>query len=455
LDICCFAAIHLVDEVPQECSRPSVTWSLSQNQVSSAPPSRTIEAMDFEIRPIADTDEDWERFWPVLEAAFGETTSEGEAGEWRANFEFDRSLAAFDGERIVGTGGAYTMELTLPGLTAVPVGGLTAIAVLPTHRRRGILSAIIDRHLRDVEAHGEPMSVLIASESAIYGRFGYGPATWGSRLEIDTSHGAFLDPPETPGRLRMLDSGEGAKLLPPFYDRARRAQPGELTRSSEVWASYFRDPEWWRHGASKHYDVVYETPGGTIDGWLSYRVENHWDGELPANAVRVRDLHALTPAARTALWRYCLDIDLASSVKLITRPVDDPLRWLLADSRRLRTTQMHDDLWVRLLDLPVALAARRYATHDRLVLEVVDQLRPANHGCFALEGGPDGASCERTGDDTDLRLNIAELGAAYLGGVRFATLAAAGRVIERTPGALRRADRLFASDPAPFCTTSF
>jgi predicted acetyltransferase len=410
--------------------------------------------VDFEIRPIADTEEDWQRFWPVLEVAFGESASEDEALEWRGHFEFDRSLAAFDGERIVGTGGASSMELTLPGLTSVPVAGLTAIAVLPTHRRRGILRAMIERHLQDVEARGEPLSVLNASEAAIYGRFGYGAATWSSQLEVDTAFGEFLDPPRTHGRVRMLDADEGAKLLPAFYDRARRAQPGELTRGPDVWATYFRDPEWHRHGASQHFDVVYEAGGG-IEGWVSYRVESHWDGGLPSNAVRVRELYALTPAAHAALWRYCLDIDLANSLKLLSRPVDEPLRWLLADSRRLRTTQTHDDLWVRLLDLPVALAARRYATRDRLVLDVTDQLRPANHGRFALEGAPDGASCQPTGDDPDLRLDISDLGAAYLGGVRFATLAAAGRVLERTPRALRRADLLFASDPPPWCTTSF
>jgi predicted acetyltransferase len=418
--------------------------------------SATIGAMDFEIRPIADTDEDWARFWLVFETAFGESVAEGEADEWRGNFEFDRSLAAFEGERIVGTGGAYSMELTLPGLTTVRVGGLTAIAVLPTHRRRGILRAMIDRHLRDVEARGEPLSVLNASEAAIYGRFGYGAATWSSQFEIDTTHGAFLDPPEIPGRLRILDRSEGAKAVPDLYDRVRRAQPGQLSRWPQFWDIYFRDPEWYRHGATQHFDVVYETRGGTVEGWVSYRIENHWaDGDLPANTVRVRELYALTPAARAALWRYCLDIDLASSVKLLGRPVDEPLRWLLADSRRLRTTQTREDLWVRLLDVPAALAARRYGTRDRLILEVVDQLRPANHGVFELEGSPDGASCRRTDADPDLRLDVAELGAVYLGGGRFTTLAAAGRLTERTPGALWRADQLFASDPTPWCTTPF
>lgn len=411
--------------------------------------------MSFEIRPIADTDEDWNRYWPVLETAFGESSAEGEAEEWRGNFEFERSMAVFEGERIVGTGGAYSMELTLPGLTSARVGGLTAIAVLPTHRRRGILRSMIEFHFRDVESRGEPLSVLNASESVIYGRYGYGPATWSSGFEIDTTHGAFADPPATPGRLRMLSSDEGAKVVPAFWDRARRVQPGELSRPAEDWAIYFRDAQWNRHGASQHYDVVYEAPGGVVDGWLSYRIESHWEVGLAANVVRVRELQALTPAARAALWRYCLDLDLASSLQLRTRPLDEPLRWLLADSRRLRITETADDLWVRLLDMPTALEARRYTTEDRLVVEVTDQVRPANHGRFALEGGPDGATCRRTQEDPDLRLDVAELGAAYLGGIRFTNLAAGGRVLERTPGALQRADLMFSTTPFPWCTTSF
>lgn len=410
--------------------------------------------MDFEIRPIADTDEEWSRFWPVPVAAFGETAAEGEADDWRLNFEFDRTIAVFDGDRIVGTGGAYSMELTLPGLTTVRVGGLTAIGVLPTYRRRGILRAMIARHFEDVESRGEPLSVLNASESTIYGRFGYGAATFSSDLEIDTTRAALRDAPEAPGEVRMVDAGEAEKLLPELYDRARRSQPGELTRSPQMWASYFRDPPWFRHGASQHYDVVYEE-NGQVDGWVSYRIEDQWVGPLANHAVRVRELYALTPAARAALWRFALGLDLASTVKILNRPADEPLAWLLADPRRLRVTHTHDDLWVRLLDLPVALAARRYAIEARLVLQVADRMRPANDGRFALDAGPGGASCQPTRDEPDLVLGVDALGAAYLGGVRLSTMAAAGRVDERTPGALERADLLFSSNPAPWSTTSF
>jgi predicted acetyltransferase len=218
---------------------------------------------------------------------------------------------------------------------------------------------------------------------------------------------------------------------------------------------YVRDPEWTRRGASRHFDVVYESEPGRVDGWVGYRIEERWPGGLPANLVRVGALHGLTPEADAALWRYCLDLDLAATVRLRDRPLDEPIRWRLADPRRLRTVHVGDQLWLRLLDLPAALAARRYAAAGELVLEVTDTLRPANQGRFRLEGGPDGADCRPTADRADLALDVADLGAAYLGGARLATMARAGRVAELTPGALLRADAMLASDPAPWSTTHF
>jgi len=410
--------------------------------------------MGIEIRPI--TADHWAEFGRVMGIAFGETQGDEALADHQRGFEFDRSMAAFDGDRIVGTGGADSLELTLPGLTTIPVGGLTAISVLPTHRRRGILRAMILRHFEDVEARGEPVSALGASESVIYGRFGYGLATTYADYEIDPRHGAFLSGTAADGgRLRMLDPEEAAKVLPGLYDRYRRAQPGEVSRKPAWWELYGRDPEWLRDGFTGHVDVVYESEPGRVDGWVSYRVQQRWPEGLPANVVRVRMLVGLTPQADAALWRYILSLDLAGTIQLHARPVDDPGRWRLADPRRLRTTHVGDHLWVRLLDLPASLAARRYATDGRLVLEVTDALRPRNQGRFLLEGGPDGAGCEPTGADADLALDVADLGAAYVGGVRPTVLARAGRVVELRPGALRRADAMLASDPAPLCTTHF
>jgi predicted acetyltransferase len=411
------------------------------------------EAMDIDIRPI--TPEQGDQFSDVLATAFGETLSEEERADHDRWFEYDRSIAAFDGDRMVGTGGAYSMDLTLPGLTTIPIGGLTAISVLPTHRRRGILRSMIAYHFEEVERRGELVSALGASESVIYGRFGYGMATTFADYEIDPRRGQFLRPVASRGRLRLLEAEETAKIVPPLYDRYRRGQPGELSRPQAWWDVYARDPEWSRQGAGRHYDVVYESGPGRVDGWVSYRIESRWPNGLAANIVKVRMLVGLTVEAEAALWRYLLDLDLAGTIKLIDRPADDPIRWRLADPRRLRVTEVGDQLWVRLLDLPGALAARRYAVDDALVLEVSDALRPRNQGRFRLEGGPDGATCEPTTAEPDLALDVADVGAAYLGGASLVSLARAERVAERTPGALLRADRMFAASPPPICTTHF
>jgi len=409
--------------------------------------------MDIEIRPMTPADGD--QFTNVIATAFGETFTGEEVADHDRWFEYERSIGAFDGDRLVGTGGAYSMDLTLPGLTTIPIGGLTAIAVLPTYRRRGILRSMIAYHFEETEGRGELVSGLGASESVIYGRFGYGLATTFADYEIDPRRGQFLRPPATRGRLRLLEPEETAKIVPPLYDRYRRRQPGELSRPQAWWDVYARDPDWTRQGASRHYDVVYESEPGRVDGWVSYRVENRWPNGLAANVIKVRMLVGLTSEAEAALWRYVLDLDLAGTVQLHGRPVDDPVRWRLADPRRLRVTDLGDHLWLRLLDLPGALAARRYAVADALVLEVTDALRPRNQGRFRLEGGPDGAACGPATAAPDLVLDIADLGAAYLGGASLASLARAERVTERTPGALLRADRMFAADPPPVCTTHF
>jgi predicted acetyltransferase len=409
--------------------------------------------MDIEIRPI--TPDQSREFAAVMGVAFGETIDDAELADHMLGFEYDRSIAAFDGDRIVGTGGADSMDLTLPGLTTIPVGCLTAISVLPTHRRRGILRSMILRHFDEVASRGEPVSVLNASESIIYGRFGYGLATTFFDYEIDPRHGQFLRPPAGRGRLRLLDPEETAKVVPAFYDRYRRGQPGELSRPATWWELYVRDPEWTRQGASRHFDVVYESEPGRVDGWVSYRVENRWPNGLAANLVKVRMLVGLTPEAEAALWRYLLDLDLAGTVRVLDRSIDEPVRWRLADPRRLRIVESGDQLWVRLLDLRGALAARRYAVDGELVLEVTDAVRPRNQGRFRLEGGPDGAACEPTMAEPDLALDVADLGAAFLGGASLTSLARAERVAELVPGALARADRMFAAHPAPICTTHF
>ena len=372
--------------------------------------------------------------------------------DW-TSVELDRTLAAFEGDKIVGTGRLYSFELTMPGGRLLPAAGVSWIAVLPTHRRRGILTAIKRTQLDDAAERGEPLAILYASESGIYRRFGYGVSTSSMSVSVERRHSAFLEPVPA-GRVRLVEEDDARKLFPEIFDRARRTQPGAVQRVDAWWPDEF----FWRDPNEKgtRYYCICESPDGNLDGYAAYRFEANWDND-PNGTVHVTDLVTVSPAARAVLWRYLLDVDLVDTIKAWVVPVDEPLRWLLRESRRMRVTRLGDSLWVRVLDAPAALSARTYATSGRVVFEVLDPIRPdaGAAGRVALDGGPDGAEARRTSDEPDLVLGVAELGGILLGGVRASALARAGLVDERTPGALAIADGMFAVEPLPFSMTDF
>lgn len=388
-------------------------------------------------------------------AAFGHQPSDAQVESARAFLEADRAFVAVDGGRVVGGGGTLTMELTVPGPAPVATAGVTYVGVLPTHRRQGILTAVMSRMMDDARRRGEPLAALLASESTIYRRFGYGVAVMTSSVEIERSYATLRRPPDISGRLRMIERDEMAEALPPVFDRYRRAQPGEVTRSTGYWARRLKDPEADRNGASARFAVLWEGPGDQA-GYVTYRIRSNWDGGLPGHTLAVEDLVAVDPEVRAGLWRYCFGVDLVRLVTASNVPLDEPLWWMLTDPRRLRATRVADFLWVRMLDVETALAARTYPSDARLVLDVADPSCPPAAGRYRLAGGGGGsAECRRTDAMADLALDIADLASAYLGGVRFATLARAGLVSELTPGALARADALFACAPGPACCTGF
>jgi predicted acetyltransferase len=410
--------------------------------------------MSWEIRPI--TSDELPAFIQVDGAAYSSPQTDEDIEAARRPFEFDRSLAAIEDGRFIGAAGAMSFDLTLPGHTTIPVAGVTWVAVLPTHRRRGVLTALMRRQLEDVRARGEALAVLTASESAIYRRFGYGAATSVMYTEIERAHSAFLAPVNLSGRYRLVEHEEAInKILPPLYDDVRRARVGELSRTEAKWRSQYRMPNAPANGFGPRLYAVYESDAGQVDGAVIYRAKLEWTNGVPDGTLQVSELIARTPEAYAALWRYCLDVDLVGRVRGLHRPVDEPLRWMLADSRRLRVTHLADNLWVRLLDIPAALSARRYATEGRLTFDVSDAFLPDLTGSYTLEGGPEGASCARSDHPADLSLDVAALAATYLGGVSFATLAQAGLVHQETPGALACADAIFATFPAPYCSTPF
>jgi predicted acetyltransferase len=409
--------------------------------------------MDFDIRPI--TSDEFPTFARAAGRAFGEHVRDEEIDLERKIFDMKDSIGVFDGSRMVGTGVLFPFELTVPGGGRVPAGGVSWISVQPDYRRKGILTAMMRRQLEDIPGRGEKLGILYASESVIYGRFGYGMATSQARYEIDTRHRHLVRKPDAPGTVRLIDKDEAAKLLPPAYRRAASCQPGALSLSPNWWEYWLTDPErWWRDSSGRFY-AVYEAKRGKPEGFVAYRISGKWDGGFAQNKLMVMMMVAATPAARVALWQFCLEVDLVTTVNAPGSLPEEPLRWMLADPRRLTVKNYGDGLWARLVDIPACLEARRYLTEGELVLEVTDRFCEGNGGRFLLAGSPEGATCRPSRRSPDLRMQVDDLGAIYLGGATPSVLAEAGRIEETKRGALRRADLMFASERPPFCPVGF
>jgi predicted acetyltransferase len=408
--------------------------------------------MSFDLRAV--TEEEWPAYVRAVETAFGTSPTEDDVTEWRAQTDIARTLAAFEGDRIVGNAGAFSLELTVPGNTTIPMAGVTAVGVRSTHRRKGVLTAMMRSQLEDVRDRGEPMAGLYASESIIYGRFGYGIASSQMQVVIDTKRSGYRAPlPD--GRLDLIEADAAAKVLPEIFDRSRHLTPGDVTRSAAWWDQWFKDKEKDRGGASARFYVVHESEPGLADGYVAYRFKGDWPGGLPGATISIQDMAWTSDAAYTNLWRQLLDVDLVTRVDSWKRPVDEPLRWLLADPRRMQVKALTDELWLRPVDVAACLTARAYRTDGRLVLEVVDDFLGSAAGRYRLDASPAGATCTPTDESADLTLGVAELGSLYLGGVMASTLARAGRIDEHAVGALTRADLLFSTDRAPYCRTMF
>ncbi|MFJ9340747.1 GNAT family N-acetyltransferase [Streptomyces sp. NPDC101733] len=401
--------------------------------------------------------DEWNVWYELLELAFGgvpEPTEEREL--YRSLTEPERSLGVWDGGACVGTAGAFSFRLSVPGGALVPAAGVTMVGVAPTHRRRGVLTSMMRRQLDDVRAGGEPIAVLTASEPQIYGRFGYGTATYSLAVDVDTARVRLNVPPGTDAvRLRLVDPREALADCERVYAALVAIRPGMPARQPGWERQALLDPEARRAGASPLKCVVAETADGEVVGYARYRVSPAWEQSGSDGTVRVEDVDAPDPAVYAALWRYLCEIDLTWHVRASGRPADDPLLHLVSDVRRIGARQ-RDALHLRLVDLPAALRARTYGSAVDVTLKVEDAFCPWNAGRWRLTVGADGAArCVRTEDPAELELSVRELASAYLGGIGLTSLAAAGRVRELRPGALREASRAFAGDVAPWLSHGF
>ena len=400
------------------------------------------------IRPIGDAEfPAWARAGEL--AFFDDTVSEERLARFRSYIELPRTLAAFDGDAIVATSALLSMTLSVPGGSA-SMAGLTAVGVAPTHRRRGLLTALMRRHLDDIAGGPETLSGLYAAEAPIYSRFGYGPATTAHHWTLERAHSAFRPDVRVDTGVEFVGPEEALRDFPAIYEAVRRVRPGVPRRSAAKWRVHFEtDLDEDRDGRSRRYLARLGDRG-----YVAYRAKAPFEHNVPQGTAWILEHMAVDAAASAALWRFVFDLDLVATINISHRPPDDLLPLFLADPRRLRGWHT-DGLWLRLTQVGPALSSRTYSAHDSIVFDVHDRHLSSNTGHWRLTSGPDGSHCESTDAAPDLSVDIAHLGAAFLGNQRFHRLVRAGLVQQHTEGAAVRADRMFFTEPAPWCPQEF
>ena len=394
-------------------------------------------------------------FTRPLAAAFYEEFPDEEVVHGRELIEYDRLIGAFAGEERVGSAGAYSFRMTVPG-GEVGTGGITAVAVRPDHRRRGILRKMLDWLLEDARRRQEPVAILTASEAAIYHRFGFGQASTVTAFSVDPARVRFRAPIPMPAgaAIRLVEIPEATTAFARVYDQVVTGIPGAVSRSEPRWRLFLvGDTESMRKGQGSKYNAVLEVDGEPR-GYAIYRIQSGWGPTGPSSSMIVLEVTGLDPSAEQLLWQWLFSMDLVTTVEGRRGPNPHPLQHWLAEPRRLGLTVL-DGLWLRILDLPAALSARTYVGGGSLVLEVSDPMFAGNDGRWELSIADGRATVSRTSSDPDLALDVAALAATYLGAFRFADLANAGHVRECRPGALLRADALFTPPRAPWCATPF
>ncbi len=402
-----------------------------------------------ELRPIED--KEIEAFRRVGAVAFGRPHDAAGSDQWRARVDLERTVGAFADGELVGTALAHSFLVSVPGGEA-RAAGVGDVTVLPTHRRRGILRALMRHQLDDFHARAEPLACLWPSEAAIYGRFGYGPAWPALHWEADTRDVAFLpevvETTTAPGlEVRLLGAEEARPALEQVYEGVRRRTPGMLQRTSVWWDAVLGD----REGSMLR---AVATDGDRPVAYALYTVKASWGSSGPENRIDVRELACDSPRGAAAVWSYLFSVDLVRTVACWNRPGDDPLPWMVRNRRALQR-RAGEGLWVRLVDLPAAIAARRYRADATVVVEIHDSACPWNEGRWRLDLGPEGGGAERTTGDPEVVVETAHLASAYLGGFGLGALAGAGLVAERVDGAVAALDRAMAWDPAPWTPSYF
>ncbi|MFL5726211.1 MAG: GNAT family N-acetyltransferase [Chloroflexota bacterium] len=391
----------------------------------------------------------------TMNASFLETPdADRVAADVAGTWDLDRLWAAFDGDRLVGTYRSFATELTIPGCARLPAAGVAGVSVMPDHRRRGILRRMVAEEHTASRDRGEAVAVLYAAEYAIYGRFGYGPSCLEATWTLETAGAGFHEEPT--GAVEIAPSNAATRdAMIAVFEAWRARSPGEIQRAAYRWdyALGLRPSGWgddWKGWVALHRD-----DRGAVDGYVRYHAKDHWERRQPRNTLVIDDMHALGSAAYAALWQFVATLDWVGMVEAERRSPAERLPWLLVNARAATLTESGDGIWVRLFDVPRALEARAYERSGRVVLEVVDGDPVGGRARLALDASPEGATCRPTDQSPDLTLDVAALGAAFLGGTRLVDAVLAQGVDEHRSGALAEADAIFHTLQAPWCSTFF
>jgi len=368
----------------------------------------------------------------------------------------ERVHAVWDDDRVVGGAGAFPFTLTVPG-GRVRAAGVTVVGVLPTHRRRGVLRSMMRAQLDACRERGESVAYLWATEDTIYGRFGYGVASYSIEVDIPRERSAYYTPAASAGHTRLVPLGEAEPLVAPVWERVAAVTPGMFARSSAWWqARALADPDWRRRGGGDLQCAVLEA-GGRSTAYALYRINAGADRGVQVGSLDVVEAMGDSPEATRAIWRFLLDVDLTARTRASPSTTRRRAASMSAIARSAVAASRTTGVFVtampraRLVDVGAALSARSYAVPGSVVIEVVDEFCPWNHGRWRV--GADGVA--RTSEPPELACDVTALGSVYLGGLTWAQLGKSLRVAELRPGALTRADALFRSATAPWCPEIF
>ena len=405
--------------------------------------------MPFEIRSIEPAEVD--DLLVADQRGFGGPPMPPEASRSWASAELDRTRVAFDDGRMVGVSRTYSFELTMPGGAFLPAAAVSWVSVQPTHRRRGVLTQLMQAMHDDARDRGEPAAILTASESSIYGRFGYGVAAWRLAVTAERSRIAFARPDADDGNVRLVTREEAFGAVPPVYDRARATRAGMVTRPEFWWQQVFW--EFMVGQAKASFVAVHSDAQGNDDGYVVYSITGEGAGGLVDRRLTIIDMQAETPATWIRLWRYVFGVDLIATVAAFNLPVDDPLRHVVVDGRLVRVDFVNDHLWLAPLDPLAILGARTYSVPGRIVIgaHAADGARST----VAVESNAERTFCVATNEDADFICDAPVLGMCALGGNRWSELAAAGRLEVGRPDVLALADAMFLATPAPALLSFF